>query len=97
MPRTRRSSHIVSADEAVPAFAETIEKTEEDNTVAVMLLRAKVVKVTGKFTGREYVFDGAGSVINDVDRTDAEEMINKHLPPSCCGSYPTPYFQIIGR
>ncbi len=92
---------MISTEETVSANAETPINTEsldaplESNTVSVMLMKAKVVIVIGASTGREYVFNGAGSVINDVDRTDAEDMINKHPTPSCCGSYPTPYFQIL--
>jgi len=73
------------------------EELPEPIVVSVVLLRNKIVKVTGKVTERIYLFNGAGSIIDDVDIRDAELLVNLPLPPSCCGSFPTPQFQIIGR
>ena len=89
---------------SITYVASVIEDTElpeynipEVEVVSVVLTRHKIVTVTGKVTGRKYIFRGAGSIVDDVDKRDAEIMINQPLPPSCCGSYPTPQFQILGR
>lgn len=74
-----------------------IEPDEPDEVVAVMNTRSMIIYYVGKHTGRTYIFNGAGSIIEDVDKLDAEEMVNLPLTPSCCGSLPTPYFQIVGR
>ena len=43
------------------------------------------VKVEGKYSGREYVFNGAGSVV-DVDQRDVEWMLSKRQGErQCCG------------
>jgi len=73
------------------------EEAQEVEVVSVILCRHKVVNVIGAFTGRTYKFGGAGSIVDDVDIRDAEALVNKPLPPSCCGSFPTPQFQILGR
>lgn len=69
----------------------------QQETVSVILLKDKIVKVTGKYTGRLYVFNGAGSVVDNVDKNDADDMLQKGLNASCCGTYSTPYFQLVGR
>lgn len=81
----------------VESFSMDIEPDEPDDTVSVMNMRNMVIYYVGKNTGRTYVFNGAGSVVENVDKIDAEEMVNLPVTPSCCGSYPTPYFQIVGR
>jgi hypothetical protein len=70
---------------------------EPDEVVSVMNTRNMIIYYVGKNTGRTYVFNGAGSVVEDVDKIDADEMVNLPVTPSCCGSFPTPYFQIVGR
>lgn len=89
----KSGSNILNED-----FFMDIEPDEpEEETVTVMNLRSMVIYYVGKNTGRTYVFNGAGSVVENVDKIDAEEMVNLPVTPSCCGSYPTPYFQIVGR
>ena len=79
-------------------FSMDIEPDEpDDETVAVMNMRSMIIHYVGKSTGRTYIFNGAGSVVEDVNKIDADEMINLHITPSCCGSYSTPYFQLVGR
>ena len=73
------------------------EPDEPDEVVSVVNTRNMIIYYVGKNTGRTYVFNGAGSVVEDVDKIDAEEMVNLPVTPSCCGSFPTPYFQIVGR
>lgn len=74
------------------------EPQDESEVVSVMNTREMIIYYVGKSTGRTYVFNGAGSIVHDVDKNDAEEMINLPLIPSCCGSLPSvPYFQIVGR
>jgi len=76
---------------------EDVEEEPYVEVVSVVLTRHKVVNVTGKVTGRVYTFRGAGSIRDDVDIRDAELMVNTPLTKSCCGSYSTPQFQILGR
>jgi hypothetical protein len=83
-------------DLEIEAWKEEVPVIRE-KVVSVVLARHKIVNVTGKFTGRIYKFNGAGSIVDDVDIRDAELLVNLPLPPSCCGSYPTPQFQILGR
>ena len=48
------------------------------------LIDAKI-KVTGKYSGREYLFNGAGSV-QDVDQIDVEWLLQKRQGErQCCG------------
>jgi hypothetical protein len=43
------------------------------------------VKVQSRYSGREYLFDGAGSVVN-VDERDVEWMLEKRQGErQCCG------------
>lgn len=105
--RTRRK-HSVKPQEGgylekpYPTLVEDVTmdiKLDEptQDVVSVVLLRSMIVKVVGKNTGRMYVFNGAGSVLDDVDRLDAEAMLQKAGNTSCCGTQSTPYFQILGR
>lgn len=41
-------------------------------------------KVTGKYSGREYLFSGAGST-QDVDERDVEWLLEKRQGRGCCG------------
>jgi len=68
-----------------------------DEVVSLVLMKDLILTVYGSVTGRKYVWHGSGSIVEDVDVKDAEVMMQMPLPPSCCGSYPTPYFQIVGR
>jgi hypothetical protein len=54
-------------------------------TTAPMRLRIDAnYKITGKFSGREYLFRGAGSV-QDVDKRDEEWLLSLRRGKGCCG------------
>ena len=101
MPHGRASKQVIVEDTPFEFLdditAPKVEELPEPIVVSVILLKSKIVKATGKVTGRVYLFNGSGSIVDDVDIRDAELMVNQPLPPSCCGSIPTPQFQIIGR
>ena len=63
-------------------------------TVRLVLQKDVVLTYTGKITGNVYVFNRAGSQL-DVDKRDAEIMLMRKGSPSCCGSQPTPYFDVV--
>jgi len=51
-------------------------------------IRSKVdakVKVTGAVTKKEYIFASAGAT-QDVDKQDADEILNKKRGRTCCGT-----------
>jgi len=61
-----------------------IPKSEE-HLVSVRLLIDSNVKVTGKYSGRNYLFSGAGSV-QDVDQIDVEWLLERRQGGrQCCG------------
>jgi hypothetical protein len=72
-----------------------MEKEEELGTVSVMLMQSLIVKIIGDVTGKEYIFNGGGSIV-EVDKQDIG-IINKYNVStiSCCGSYSSPYFKFI--
>jgi len=67
-------------------------KSQQSETVSIISLRNMKINYTGKASGKLYVFDGAGAVV-DVDVEDAEIMLAKR-GGNCCpgGSGPAPYF-----
>jgi hypothetical protein len=57
----------------------------EQNTVRLINHIDATVKVQSRYSGREYVFNGAGSVV-DVDERDVEWMLEKRQGErQCCG------------
>lgn len=61
----------------------------------VVLLKDLTVKIKGPASGKLYVFQGAGSIV-DVDIIDVEGLLEKKNPTSCCGvGGPTPYFSLV--
>ena len=69
--------------------------SNEVEFVQIRLAKNSVVKVTGYITGIEYVFNGGGSAVN-VDIRDADKILeNDKRIQSCCGSFSTPYFEIL--
>ena len=53
------------------------------------------LKINGKVTGKQYIFRGAGSIV-EVDDEDGEIMKMKMSRQPCCsGGPPTPYFQVV--
>jgi hypothetical protein len=62
----------------------SVVETEYRYKQMVSMIDAKI-KVTGMYSGQEYVFDGAGSVV-DVDERDVEWMLGKRQGErQCCG------------
>jgi hypothetical protein len=100
MPNARRSVkniEPIEEEELVEISGDevTIIDEEIEETVPVRLMKQLIVKVTGNSTGKIYIFNGAGSIVN-VNKSDLE-IINKKnkTHPSCCGSYSSPYFDIL--
>ena len=111
MPNARRSSKIknefpdfqgkyagdISLTEALlkEREKEIIQEQSEAETVPVRLMKSLIVKVIGAVTGNIYIFNGAGSIVN-VDKLDMENINKKnYVHNSCCGSYSSPYFDIL--
>lgn len=59
-------------------------KEAEIGTVSIQLTIDATVRVTGTVTGQQYVFRGAGSIVQ-VDPKDKDELLNKKRGRSCCG------------
>lgn len=54
-----------------------------------------ILKIDGKVTGKIYVFNGVGSIV-DVDDEDGEIMKMKTSAQPCCGEgEPSLYFQVV--
>jgi hypothetical protein len=71
------------------------QEQNEIETVSVQLLKSLVVKTMGKATGNQYIFNGAGSIVN-IDKRDLDGLLQSNqLRQSCCGSYSSPYFNIV--
>jgi hypothetical protein len=68
---------------------------EPPKLIPLMLMKDIHLITKGEVTGKEYVFDGGGSIVY-VDEEDAKIMLNKVSGRSCCpGSVgSTPYFSI---
>lgn len=67
---------------------------QSSQTVQLVLQRNLKLKYKGPVTGKEYVFSGAGAIV-DVDEKDAEIMLQKRGGTCCEGSgstQPQPYF-----
>lgn len=57
----------------------------EVTNVKIMLLVDATVKIQGKYSGRNYLFNGAGSV-QDVDERDVEWLLERRQGGrQCCG------------
>lgn len=54
------------------------------DTVSIQLQIDATVKITGTVTGLQYVFHGAGAIV-EVDLRDKDELLNKKRGRSCCG------------
>lgn len=67
---------------------------QSSQTVQLVLQRNLKLKIKGPVTGKEYLFPGAGAIV-DVDEKDAEIMLQKRGGTCCEGSgstQPQPYF-----
>ena len=71
-------------------------KVEEKILLRVKLLIDATVKVTGT-SGREYLFAGAGSIV-DVEQEDVDHLLAKRQGRQCCGGGDgTPVFELAGE
>jgi len=98
MPDARRSNKVKPLkdyEEMLWHPEEVTVKQEEKETVSIMLHRSKIVKIRGEVTGKQYIFNGGGSIV-EVDKKDVEGMMrNNRVRQSCCGSFSSPYFSIV--
>jgi hypothetical protein len=70
---------------------------EEYTTVRVMLMKSMILKMVGHVTGKEYIFNGGGSIV-EIDIEDMDYILeHNQSTPSCCGSYSSPNFEVLGR
>lgn len=60
-----------------------LRRIKEPETKIRSRLDAKL-KIQSPYSGREYVFDGAGSV-QDVDKEDVNWLLEKRRNKGCCG------------
>ncbi len=83
------------AKRSADAWDGELEDSLDSEYVKVMLMKNSLVYITGMVTGREYFFDGGGSIV-EMDKRDAEELIeNMKTTTSCCGTISTPKFMIL--
>jgi len=89
-----KSERVDLSEELVEEEKEVV-KSQQSETVAIVSMRNMKINYTGPVTGKLYVFDGAGAVV-DVDVEDAEIMLAKR-GGKCCpgGSGPAPYFSTV--
>lgn len=74
---------IKSVVEEIP----TVSYNRDIDTVSMVSIQLMIdatVKITGTVTGLQYVFHGAGAIV-DVDFKDKDELLNKKRGNSCCG------------
>ncbi|MBD3268440.1 hypothetical protein GF373_17370 [bacterium] len=78
------------------ALIESGEFEEETDTKLVRLLRQVKYKTIGKSTGKEYVWNGAGSTV-EVNSEDVDEILNVNNKKvgSCCGGKSGDTFEVI--
>ncbi len=61
-----------------------VSYNKEIDTVSIRNLLDATVKLTGTVTGQQYVFHGAGAIV-EVDSRDKDEILNKKRGRACCG------------
>ena len=93
MPRTKKHDTIETSTKTIDINAP--QEQNEIETVPVRLMKSMIVRVIGGTTGKEYLFNGAGSIVN-VDKSDLESIRRKNTKhKSCCGDYSSPYFDVL--
>ena len=70
--------------EEIPPVSYNKEEFDTVSTVSLQLQIDAIVKVTWTVTGQQYVFHGAGAIV-EVDSRDKDELLNKKRGRSCCG------------
>lgn len=68
----------------------------DNDTVKLILLKDFRLKTRGEVTGQEYIFSGAGAVV-EINKYDAEIMLRKEQNKSCCGTISSPVFQLYSE
>lgn len=64
------------------------------NTMLVRSTIDAIYKTTGSISGREYVFNGGGSIVA-VNKEDVDEFLSRRNRKGCCGSpLPTSIFEL---
>ena len=81
--------------DTIKVSAKPIEVVEESTTVRVMLMKSTILKMVGHVTGKEYIFNGGGSIV-EIDIEDIDNLIEHNVRiQSCCGSFSSPNFEIL--
>jgi hypothetical protein len=65
------------------------------NTILIRSRIDAIYKTIGAVSGRAYVFNGGGSVV-DVNKEDVDELLSRRKGNSCCGgtNVPNPVFEL---
>lgn len=76
-----------------------VEETQslEEPDAYIRLLKNVKYKIRGQETGKLYVFDGAGTIL-EVDSDDVDGLMenNENRPTSCCGDKKLgPIFELV--
>jgi hypothetical protein len=74
---------VTVLNKSIPVV-EKIKKTEYTTQVSIVSMVDATVKVTGTVTGKQYVWNGAGSIVS-VDILDKDEILDKKRGRACCG------------
>ena len=75
--------------ETTKQLDKVVELKEQKNAASSDTVRVRIrvdanYKVTGRYSGQEYVFRGAGSEV-DVEKEDAEILLELRQNKGCCG------------
>jgi hypothetical protein len=81
----RKRERVKVSDEKVEEEKPKIKKSSKPETVRLVLQRNLRLKITGPISGKDYFFAGAGAIV-DVNKEDADIMIEKHGGLCCEGS-----------
>ncbi len=83
--KNKSGSGKLSTSKSTSKTSAKKSNTSKSSSVTVRLLKNTRYKITG-ISGKNYVFDGAGSVLQ-VDSEDVDLLMkkNENRPNSCCG------------
>mgnify|MGYP001310856621 CR=1 FL=1 len=84
----KTKDNFVKIEEPELVKAEPKVYNETNEYVAIRSRVDAKFLVTGAVTGKQYVFDRAGSVVN-INRKDMNEILNKKRGVGCCGNSDT--------
>src|SRR5688572_27842324 len=95
MPKHRSATIEVETDGRLEKIPDIVQEKRNIETVhipepefrskKITLLIDATVRLTGKYSGRNYLFSGAGST-EDVDETDVEWLLERRQGGrQCCG------------